>query len=212
MATKKEIMNILLEVLDSHLDEFLLESRFNRRKNSLVYTRNINEVIQELNIQLNVKPKYQPGVDAHIYPMIKLVIPRISEIALEMVAGKKIFLANTPEIILYQPMEMTAPKEYHVRWFASDKSEFISAILQINNYINIWAQKFLEDYSTVYGITNGYESNDERVMRQQHWYIYVAAAYILVNRKAEAQKIIEEKFGLPGLRKQFSFLFEYFND
>ncbi len=211
MTTKKEVKIILLDVLDTHLDAYLAEAQFSRRNNSLVYTRKSDEVLQEINIQFNYKPKYQPGVDAHIYPMIMLKIPKLSEIALDMAGGNEIVLANAPEIILNQPMEMTAPKEHHVRWFATEYSEFVDVIKQIRDFIEKWAISFLDGYNSANGITKGYELNDDRLMRQQHWYIFVAAAYVLENKMNDAKKVVEERFGMPGSRKQFSSLFEYFN-
>ncbi len=211
MATKNEVKSTLITALEAHLDSYLADAQFDRRKNSLIYTRKNDDVVQEINIQLNFKPKYQPGVDAHIYPMIKLMIPRVSEIALDMIEGKKIVLANAPEIILNQPMEMTAPKEHHVRWFATEYSEFVDVVVQIRGFIERWAITFLNEYNSINGITKAYELNDDRLMRQQHWYIYVAAAYVLENKKEDAKKVVEEKFGKPGLRKQFSALFNFFN-
>lgn len=210
MGTKKEVKALLLNVLGEYLDTCLAELHFSRRKNSLIYNRKIGDVVQEINIQLNYKPKYQPGVDAHIYPMIRIMIPKVSEIALQMVSGQKLILANAPEIIINQPLEMTAPKEHHARWFATLQEEFISVIGQIKTFINEWSLSFLRDYNSIDGLVRGYEKNDERLMRQQHWYIYIAAAFVLLNRIEDARQVVEDKFGKPGLKSRFSALFEYF--
>ena len=78
MATKCEVKSLLQNILGIYLDKYLAEFQFSRRKSSLIYRRNSGDVIQEITLQLNYKPKYQPGVDAHIYPMIKIMIPKVS--------------------------------------------------------------------------------------------------------------------------------------
>jgi hypothetical protein len=209
MSSKKEIKEILVCSLAECLDEFLYGFGFQRRKNSVNYIRKMNEMVQEISFLFHYKPRYQPGADAHIYPMLKLSEPKVCKVALDMVAGQKLLLANAPEIIVNQPIEITAPKEYHVRWFATNPTEFDQKIIEIRSFIERWAVPFLQDYSGLKGITDSYDSNDERVLRQQHWYIFVAASYVLMGKIAEATKVIEEKFGKPGLRSRYGCLFEF---
>lgn len=211
MGSKKEVRAMLIDTLGTHLDTYLTQYQFKRRKNSLIYNRMTDDVVQEINIQLNYKPKYQPGVDAHIYPWIKIMIPKVSDIALQMVSGQKYILANAPEILLNQPLEMTVPKEHHVRWFATSYEDFVSVINQLRVFIDKWSLSFLDDYYSIKGLVRGYEKNDERLMRQQHWYIYIAAALVLLNRTEDARKVVEDRFGKPGLKNRFYALFEYLN-
>ena len=66
----------------------------------------------------------------------------------------------------------------------------------------------LSEFSTAEDLVRIHETNDPRVSWQFIWYIYIAAAYCKIGRFEEARKLVNEKFGSPGLRRQYSMVFE----
>lgn len=74
---------------------------------------------------------------------MRLGMRPVTKAALQLVEGDKSLLADGPEIIVNQPIEFTAPKEQHVRWFASGIDEMKSRIREIVTFIERWVTPFL---------------------------------------------------------------------
>jgi hypothetical protein len=58
-------------------------------------------------------------------------------------------------------------------------------------------------------LANYFETRDERIPAQRHFYIYLAAAFILLEQPTNAMKVLETKFGKPGARREYAKAFEY---
>ena len=127
MKTHTEIKNELLEALAVVVDEPLKQVGFVRKKGSITYSRRLNDAGQQIAFVMDCFPKYQPGAEAHIHPMLLLKMPQVSEKALALVNGDNMLLAGAPEIIVNQPIEFTAPKDKHQRWFATGNEQFVAA-------------------------------------------------------------------------------------
>ena len=199
--------SILLFALDEVLDEPLKQIGFARKKDSLTYCRTLNIAEQQINFVVDWFPKYQPGVEAHIHPMVRLMMPQVSEKALALVNNDDKLLAGTPDVILNQPIEFAAPKDKHQRWFATGTEQFIVACDSIRSFLTSWVLPFLSEVSTPSGLVKLYESNDTRVMKQKHWHIFIIAAYQVLGQLDKARQVVREQFGSPGLRKRYASLF-----
>lgn len=204
---KSYLLNMLSELIDNPLRKY----DFSRKKNQLIYTWANNEVTQKLSFDFAFKPRYEPNFVAHLNPRVILFFPRIKSIAFDMVHGDKWLLANAPEITLNQPIDLLAPKSEHIRWFATHQEDFFDAGSSIVKFINSWVVPFLVDYRSVEGIVDNFEKGDNRVLKQDHWFIYVAAAYILLKNPSKAEEIIKERFDRAGTREKYSSLFDYFS-
>ncbi|MCA1495041.1 hypothetical protein I6F11_30005 [Ensifer sp. NBAIM29] len=77
-------------------------------------------------------------------PTMRLGMRPVTKAALELVAGDKSLLADAPEIMVNQPIESIAPKEQHVRWFASGIDQMKSRIREIVTFIERWVTPFLD--------------------------------------------------------------------
>jgi hypothetical protein len=99
MKTAPEIKNQLLETLAEVLDLPMKAVGFTRNKRSLVYTRKVNDAEHRIMFIIHYHPKYQPGAEAHIHPMLQLRMSKVSEIALAMVTGDNMLLAGASEIL-----------------------------------------------------------------------------------------------------------------
>jgi hypothetical protein len=204
MTTPAEVKKQLLEALTAVVDEPLKQVGFARKKGSLTYSRTLNAAEQQITFVMDCFPKYQPSAEAHIHPMVQLRMPLVSEKALALVSGDKMLLADAPEIIMNQPVEFTAAKEMHQRWFATGKEEFIVACDSIRAFLARWVLPFLSEISTPAEFVKLYETNDPRVMKQKHWHIFIAAAYGVLGQIDKARQVVRDQFGSAGLRKRYA--------
>ncbi|MDC6167874.1 hypothetical protein [Paucibacter sp. XJ19-41] len=212
MTTAKNSQSDLLAALSQVADEPLGLDGFRRRAGSFTYMRKLNGSQQEVAFVADWNPKYQPGVAAHLHPMIRQKMPIISKRALELVKGDELLLARAPEVVLNQPIQFAAPKEVHVRWFSTGAKEFVETCESIVAFVRQWVLPLLSELSTPEGLVRAYESNDTRVMKQKHWHVFVVAAYIELGRLDLAREVVAEQFGSPGMRRQYSSLFDMVGD
>jgi hypothetical protein len=211
LITKNQIDSWVQDIMSNFLDEYLSKFGFVRKKKSIKYIRMINDGKQEIEITVFVKPNYAKDANAHVYPNVTIVLPNINKISLDMV-GEKTLLANAPEITLRQPIDLLADKDQRERWFLYDESSVLKIGPVIKQYLDERVIQFLDDYSTPEGIIKSYESNDKRVMAQDHWYIRVAACYILLNRLKEAQEVLFDRFSSQASRRRYQRVFEYLDN
>jgi hypothetical protein len=138
-------------------------------------------------------------------------MPAISKLAITLVKGDKMLLAGAPEIILNQPIEFTAQKDAHVRWFATGPTEFADACQSILAFLRQWVLPLFSELSTPEDLVRAYESSEVRIMKQRHWNIFVVAAYAELGLMDQARKVVEKHFGSPGMRSRYASLFETVN-
>jgi len=212
IETKKEALSCLREALSAELDDMLAASSFVRRSNSLNYLRKCESGRQLIRMDFAFKPKYQQGATGHIYPQITVELPQLNQVALEMVGGDAWLLAGASDATFSQPIDMAIPKEHHLRWFTFGPETFSECVSSIKLSLETWIIPFLDEYTTVNSITSAYENNDSRIVMQKHFFIYVAAAYVLLGKPESAMKVLEDKLGRAGSRRDYAQAFEYVGD
>jgi len=208
IETKKEAQSYLREALSTELDDVLAASSFVRRTNSLEYSRKCISGRQLIRMYYTFKPKYQPGASGHIYPQITVEFPELNQLALEMVDGNERLIGDA-NITFSQPIDMVIPKEHHLRWFTYGPETFSECVGSIKLSLESWIIPFSDEYTSVSSITSAYESNDGRIVMQKHFFIYVAAAYLLLGKLESAMEVLEDKLGRAGPRRDYSNAFEY---
>lgn len=208
METKKEVRNAIGEALASELDTCLTQHGFGRRTNSLDYSRRCAAGQQFLRMGFQFRPEYQPGADAHIYPDLLLVFPELNRLALRIVDGRKALLGD-PDITLSQPIDIAIPKDRHIRWFTCGRDSVFQCVRSIRASVTTWTIPFLDEYATLESLIRGYEEDDNRLLIDRPFCIYVAGAYVLLNQPSEAMHVLETEFGRPGARRQYAKAFEY---
>jgi hypothetical protein len=208
MKSKNEIKADLLAALDEVGDETFAQLGFKRRKGSLNYTREINDTRHTIAFAADYLPKYQADAEVHLHPAMHLGMNAVSEAALKLVGGNKILLANAPEVIINQPIEFTAPKAKHVRWFASGLAQMKERVSEIAIFVEKWVIPFFDDLKTPDDLVSVYKNVDERMIKQRHWYLFVAAAVLVNGNRNEALSVLEDNLGAPALRKRYALAFE----
>jgi hypothetical protein len=204
----KEVKADLLKALELSCDEQLKKHDFKRRQSSLIYTRNLGEARHTISFDADFFPKYQLDAEIHIHPAMQLSIKSVNDAALSLVGGNKMLLTNAPDIIFNQPINTTAPKEAHTRWFASGFSEISQKTLEIFSFIEKWVIPFFDELQTPSSLVKLHTNNDERILKQRHWYLFVASAEIVQGNNSKALTILENHLGSTGLRKRYSVAFE----
>jgi len=208
MRSEQEVKADLISALETEGDAPLERLGFKRRKGSLNYIRSLGDTRQTIAFDGDFFPKYQPGAEIHIHPAMHLSIKSVSDAALKLVGGNKMLLANAPDIILNQPIEFTAPKDTHVRWFANGFTEMNQRVVEIISFIEEWVIPFFDGLKSPEELIKAYETNDQRIMKQRHWYLFIAGAEIIQGNPKEALAVLETNFSAPGLRKRYSVAFE----
>ncbi|MEO8585037.1 MAG: hypothetical protein ABI584_02650 [Acidobacteriota bacterium] len=191
------------------LDEALSPARFKRRGvKSGKYFRVLNEARQVLEIAIHVRPRYEPEAQLHVYPMVEAQMPSVNQIALEMVRDKAL-LGNALEVTIRQPLEMTAPAAKQRRWFVGGEDTYSDVSASIVESVKNWGVPFFDDYRGPADLVRGYERSDPRLLVQQHFVVYVAAAYLLLGRTHDAESVLKNRLGSQGLQKRYARAFEY---
>lgn len=209
MNDKNLIKESLLNMLEGPVDQALFALGFKRRKGSTVYKKKLSESVQEIDFVTDYFPRYEVGAEAHIHPMFVWKIPAVSEEALKLVGGNKMLLANAPDILLKQPIEVCAPKEHHERWFTKEQNDYALIGNSICSFMEKWLYGLLDDMQTVSDLLVAYESSDSRLLKQQHWYVFVTAAYLLKDEHEKAKAVMEKHLGNPGLKKRYAAVYEH---
>lgn len=211
MRTEREIRADLLAVLDDVADKLLARFGFRRTKGSFIYVRSLSDAEQALVFAASFLPKYQPDDEVHLHPAMRLGMRAVTEAALQLVAGNKTLLADAPEIIVNQPIEFTAPKSVHVRWFATGIDQMKERVREIVVFMERWVVPFLDELRTPSDLITAYKRADERMMKQRQWYLFVAAAEFSNGNRSGALSVLDENLGAPGLRKRYAAAFEALN-
>ncbi|WDE08762.1 hypothetical protein SG34_033220 [Thalassomonas viridans] len=209
MNDRKEIKNNLLDMLMEFIDAPLLAKGFKRRKSSTLYKRTLPEGIQEIDFVTSVSPKYQPDAQVHIQPAFILKLPQVSAKALRLVDGNKMLLANAADIILKQPVDICAPKEEHQRWFIRKPDDHVSVGAAIRSFLEKWLYPFVDSLESIGDLLSAYEAADTRLVKQQHWYVFVSAAYLLKSEPEKAKAVMIEHLGNPGLKRRYASVYNH---
>lgn len=126
-----------------------------------------------------------------------------------MVGGNAWLLANAPSMIISQPIDFAIPKEEHTSWYTYGSDTFPECVRSIRSSVVRWIVPFLDHYQSFKSLTFAYENNEERILKQRHFYIRVAAAYLLLRQPQSAIKTLEDKLGQAGPKRDYAKAFEY---
>jgi hypothetical protein len=208
--TKSNVYHSLNRVLGAELDSYLMGNGFCRERDSLEYVRSCGAGEQILEMDLVIEPHTDLRANAQIYPWLQLRFPEVNRIALEMVAGDAWLIGGHANITLRQPLDFVIPKNAHVNWYIySQEEDYILCARSMQGYIEKWILPFLNEYATVDSLANYYMAKDERIPAQRHFYVYVAAAFVLLKQPIRAMEVLESKFGKAAPRRDYASAFAY---
>ena len=209
--TARRAPEIKLDVLDSlklFSDSSLGSFGFKRPAKGFCYTRKVGVAEHKIYVWVNYHPKFDRGAEVQFKPDMCLQMDAVSQVALELVRGNELLLGECPEIITKQPIDFVAPKEMFVRWFATGTAEMAECIQQISDFAKCWVIPLLDRLTSPEDLIRIYTENDSRVTKPHHWYIYIAAAYLVIGQPHKAMEVLEVKLGSTGLRKDYAVVFD----
>lgn len=209
MASKKQIRALLLKHAGTELDPTMGEHGFERRRNSLTYLRRCPECEQEIDVAFEYRPTYEPGAEAHLQAWFAARFGAISEVSLHMAGGDRWLLADAPELTFRHTIAFAAPKERQESWFICQPSDARGKLRALAAFCTDWVFPLLDTYSTAHGIVSGYETGDKRAFYQEHEYVRVAAAYLLLGQPQKAMGVLEDRLGDLGPRRRWASAFEH---
>lgn len=189
-----DVTAALLKALADVLHAPMSEVGFTTKSRSAALVRVLAGGDQTVTFQTDFFPSYEAGAIAHIHPTLAVRMAAVSEVALKLVAGDRLLLAGSPELIIKQPIDLVAPKDRQARWFAYDREGLSTACSEIRQFLTGWVFPFLLEAAAPADLVRLYEPADPRVLRQRHWYVFVVAAYLLLDRPGEARVVAENHF------------------
>lgn len=199
-----DVKRILNGMMEEYIDEVLESNGFKRRKNSFIYSRKIGITKQKIEMISFSHPSYHPGALAHVYPWLTIHFPDISEVAVQMVEEE--LIDNWKDITIRQPIQIYTNSE---RWILMDEIGVKSLAEDIEMFISEHTIPLLDDLRCVDDFIKFYEAQDKRLIMDDKRYLYIVSAYILQKDYINAQKVLELRFGKPGLRKRYASAFNY---
>lgn len=199
-----DVKRILNGMMEEYIDGVLESNGFKRRKNSFIYSRKIGITKQKIEMISFFHPSYHPGASAHVYPWLTIHFPEISEVAVQMVEEE--LIDNWKDITIRQPIQIYTNSE---RWILMDEIGVKSLAEDIEMFISEHTIPLLDDLRCVDDFIKLYEAQDKRLIMDDKRYLYIVSAYILQKDYINAQKVLELRFGKPGLRKRYASAFNY---
>ncbi len=205
-SMKTEIKGCLCANLDNGLDAWIIQSGFVRRKNTLVYARELTEAVQKIEVAIEIHPKDQPDAAAVVFPFVDVRMDAVNSLVMKMVNGDG-SLIGAPEITLREPIAFTSGnKGLGARWPIFQPDSVPEVVSELRSFLQRWTIPFLDSYKTPPGICEAYDRGDARVITH---HLHVAAAMALCGRTADAVAVMERHFGRPGPRKRYQRVFDY---
>jgi len=197
------------DALNSVMDPLLAGHDFARRRNAILYKRQVETAQQSIEFSCRRARTRNPALLAHVGGTVSITIPEVNAIVAEMSQGNPIpVAANNPTIKC--SVESLGPKRAAKAWDVHSADDLTVEYRPLADYLQEYVVPFVNEYTTPRSIIEGYERKDTRL---PHWYnglLIIAAAYILERNFALARKIVEEAFGQKeGLRREYAHTLKY---
>lgn len=212
MSSTEIVTDLLRSCLPVELDPYLSGEKFRRPAKSLEYVRSVDAGTQRLALVFDAAPRYDPRALGHLLPQMRFIFPELNQRVVDIVGDDVPSLVGSTRITFYQQLQNASPHDVRIgtpAWLVFDTSSAHACIGAIREFIKHWSIPFLNRYTTVKALTVGFEEQDERLPHDRRFWLFVIAAYTLLDQPGKAMRILEAKFGKPGLRRQHARVFEY---
>lgn len=204
---QKDIKQVIISLI-SELDFYFKENGFTRRRDSLVYTRKIDGVIQKAEIVFFSNPSYHADALAHIYPHIQIYIPSVNSTTKEY-ASHIIPSKWLDQFTIRQPIEIYSNSG---DFYLVDVNDYESLKDQLLEFFKKNAMPLFNDLTSEKDYLLLYENKDKRIIWDDNQYLYIAATYFNNHDLNKSKEVIENRFGKKGLRNKYKEVFEYFEN
>ena len=201
----KNVKQIVIDICEN-VDEVMFENGFNRRKDSRVYSRKINNGKQRVEVVFSTHPLGQPNALAQIYPFLSVYFPDINNLAISVLGEDNDIIRGLPNLTLRQPFFIKGTNGY---WYLFHESEKQGLSSQIANFFRVNVLPFLNSLTDIDTYLKMFEAQDKRLVMDDRQHIYFAFAYALKGEYRKGYNLLDKRFGTLTRRKNPT-LFEYF--
>lgn len=206
---RAEIEACVRQWLEDLVDETLVTAGFRRTRKSLIYSREVGEAVQKIDVAIEHHPKDGPDSAAAISPDLEVRMDSVNSLVMEMV-DRDPTLNAAPGITLREPIAFTSGnKGLGARWFIYQPDSVPGVIAEMKAFLQKWTIPFLDSYTTPAQICKAYDRGDGRVLPGLRQWLRVVAAMLLCGRNGDALSVMERHFGKLGPRRQYHRVFEY---
>ncbi|KRA62107.1 hypothetical protein ASD89_23745 [Caulobacter sp. Root656] len=209
MTMRKDVKSSLISALETGLDAYMSEHRFERGKNSLLYKRVVASSTQVIDISFEVHPKDTPAAVAALYPTMEVLVPAVDAVLKAMVGGASGALRGYSDARSKQPIGFTSEKADPGRWYLRQLSDLPATVEEVRAFLDRWTMPLLDVYATPEDMVAAEERGDGRVVRDRPQLIRVVAAALVCGRRDFAQALMEKHLGAPGARRMYQQVFDY---
>lgn len=211
MTVRKKVINLVVDALPETLDPVLEREHFTRPPNSIEYVRCVESGTQHIAFVFDINPRYAAGALAHLLPQVRFVFPDLNDRVLEMM-GEMQSLGGRNGFTISEQCQNVAPRAVRsqaTEWYIRDSDGGRPQIAAAISFITSYTLDFLRTYTSVSDLVRGYAEQDDRLPHNRRFFVFVVAAYTILNRPREAMAVLENKFGKPALRRQYARAFDY---
>jgi hypothetical protein len=209
-TTRHEATTTLCNYLATELDDTLVREDFSRAENSLQYSRTVDAGHQFLIVHFDFNPSSDPKAIALLLPLVRFVYPELNQRVLDMMLDMKT-LSNANGWTINEQIVNAAPRDVRAGtwWFIYDHDSALKILATIREFIEQWTIPFLNKYTTVAALVDGFEQQDKCLPHDRRFWLFIIAAYTLLDQPAKAMQLLERKFGRPGAKREYARAFEY---
>lgn len=162
-----------------------------------------------LDFELEMRPADRKNCVAAVYPWLEVDIGQVKSTVLEMIGGDHSLLSGVSGTTLRQPVELTAAKSAHARWFVHGEDSINAILIELHFFLDHWALPFLDAYTNAKDVCVAYDKADQRVLHDLPQALRVAAAMLIERRSQDAKAVVDKWFGRPAARKRYRYVFDY---
>lgn len=200
---KADFQSALSLVADDHFQDW----GYQRRSGSFRYVHRDQCATHTVLFSADYFPKYEPTAEIAILPVLRVAMPEVSQMALRLVDGDRMLLADAPDLVVAQPLDFSAPYRFHEWWFAVGHDEIQRCVQKAVSFFETWGLPLMDDLRCSRDLIAVCTDDDERLLKQEHWYVFVAAALALDGRNEDACSLLRDRLA-PGMQRMYAAVFE----
>lgn len=204
--TTADIQNRLDLMFEGNIRPAVSDQDFVRvKRRGIVIVRERDEAMQRIEVHFAV-PK-RSSADALISPVVVIAIPRVNAMALELVDGDPLLLANEPKLTISEPLGLLGPLHRAEEFEPRTAQDWERLGPQLASQVVGWGLPFLDKYTTPAAIASVFESQDPRFLRDSTTVLSIAASLVVENRSRDALNLVESRFTSERDRHRFASVF-----
>ncbi len=208
---RKEVKQALSAAIEAQpVDAALLQMSFVRRRGTLRYQRKCLDLGQVAEFCFDMSPRYEPRAVADVLPQTEVCSEKVVPVIRDMTSRHPLANVFDSPMLFRQQIRNLAPlaaREDH--WYVYDQDRVCECADRLSRFALSWCTPFLDEYSSLADLVEGYEQADERLPNDRRFRLYMSACYVVLDRPEQAMQNLDRFFGKPGPRREYAQAFDY---